>query len=144
MFGANVWCGATQLLDILLSVMYREGRASKLMTMTKTLHQLQQPRYLGPTQHGSALPRTIAQAIELTRALGEQFLWDDALSIVQDASDEDKYLNAMASIFANAALTIVAADGTDANAGFRGLPHVSAPRLLKQQVAAIHPLKHLV
>lgn len=123
---------------------YVWGRANKLMTTTKTLNQLQQPGSLGPTQHGSALPRTITQAIELTRALGEQFLWVDALSIVQDASEKHKYLNAMASIFANAVLTIVAAGGTDANAGFRGLPGISAPRQMSQQVAAIHPLKHLV
>lgn len=77
---------------------YVWGRASKLMTMTKTLHQLQQPGSLGPSQHGSAPPRTIAQATEPTRAMGEQFLWVDALSIVQDASDEGGCLNAMAYI----------------------------------------------
>lgn len=70
----------------------------------------------------SSLPRTIRDSIELVRALGERYLWVDALCIIQD-SKRSWTLNSrvMDLVYGNAYLTICAADGENANAGLRGL-----------------------
>ncbi|KAI3317126.1 HET-domain-containing protein [Xylariaceae sp. AK1471] len=64
------------------------------------------------------LARTIRDAVDLTAKLGFRFLWVDAICIVQDDHDVKEELIAnMAVIYGNAALTIVAASGTHADAG---------------------------
>lgn len=90
------------------------------------------------------LPKTVSQAINLTRALDERYLWVDALCIVQDAADKIDHLDAMASFFANACLTIVAADGTRADSGFQGLPGISRSRRAPQYAAELLPHRHLI
>ncbi|OCL11406.1 HET-domain-containing protein, partial [Glonium stellatum] len=67
------------------------------------------------------LPRTIRDAIDLTRKLGYLYLWVDSLCIVQDDESVKLHLIAnMDNIYANATVTIVAATGFDANAGLSG------------------------
>lgn len=54
------------------------------------------------------LPRTIRNAMTLTEELEEQYLWVDALCIVQDdVEDVQRQTAAMDSIYAGASLTIV-------------------------------------
>ena len=68
------------------------------------------------------LPRTIRDAIALTKELGERYLWVDALCIVQDdLEDVQRQTAAMDSVFSGAALTIAAAAGDDADHGLPGL-----------------------
>jgi hypothetical protein len=56
------------------------------------------------------LPKTIQDAIKVTRKLGIQFLWIDALCIIQDSRiDKSKEINSMGQIYKNATLTIAAA-----------------------------------
>lgn len=67
------------------------------------------------------LPKTIRDAIDLTHALGYLYLWVDSLCIVQDDDTVKLQLIAnMGSIYANATVTIVAATGSNANAGLSG------------------------
>ncbi|KAK4222391.1 heterokaryon incompatibility protein-domain-containing protein [Podospora fimiseda] len=55
------------------------------------------------------LPKTFQDAIEITRALGKQYLWIDALCIIQgDGGDWESQANTMQDIFANAYCTIAA------------------------------------
>lgn len=80
----------------------------------------------GPT---SELPQTIRDAIELAESLQERFLWIDNLCIVQDDEEHrDSLIRNMSSIYHNASLTIIAADGHDATWGLRGLAGISQPR----------------
>ena len=67
------------------------------------------------------LPRTIKDAIDFTAAIGERYLWVDALCIIQDDS-EDKAANIsiMDKIYGKAALTICAATGSDSDSGLSG------------------------
>ena len=68
------------------------------------------------------LPTVIKDAIDLTRRLGIQYIWIDALCIVQDSPRSWK-LNAynMDIIYGSADLTICAADGEDASMGLRAM-----------------------
>jgi hypothetical protein len=75
------------------------------------------------------IPITILNAIHFVRFLGERYLWVDSLCIVQD-DDEDRkpeQLNSMAAIYANGSLNIVAADGSNAAYGLRGVRELSKP-----------------
>jgi hypothetical protein len=67
----------------------------------------------------------------LLRTLDERYLWVDSLCVVQDASAEDMEgtLRAMAGIYASAEFTIVAAGGSDADHGLRGIGGPSQSRL---------------
>lgn len=80
---------------------------------------------ISPLQDG--LPRTIEDAIWLTAELGYQYLWVDAICIVQDESPELKeaHLLRMDAVYNCSELTIVAASGAHADSG---LPGISIPR----------------
>ncbi|KAK4959496.1 hypothetical protein LTR10_004301 [Elasticomyces elasticus] len=68
------------------------------------------------------LPRTIRHAMRVTEMIGERYLWVDAVSIVQDDdSEKAKIIAVMNMIYQGAILTIVAADGKNANVGLVGL-----------------------
>ncbi|KAF8963356.1 heterokaryon incompatibility protein-domain-containing protein [Flammula alnicola] len=64
------------------------------------------------------VPKTIVDAIELTRMLGIQYLWVDALCIIQDdAADWATESARMADYYGNGYLTITAAASKDAYMG---------------------------
>lgn len=122
------------------------------MTLRRNIDRLQlagsllreSPSLGSPTQdtaledESSVLPRTIRDAIELTQRLGENFLWVDSLCIVQDNQDEKrKHLSHMASIYANAYVTLVAAGGT-AFSGLRGIEHATPPMERKLRKTATY------
>ncbi|KFX91575.1 hypothetical protein O988_07693 [Pseudogymnoascus sp. VKM F-3808] len=69
--------------------------------------------------HFSALPLTLQHAILVTRALGLQYLWIDALCIIQDsASDTAHEIQAMDAVYGNAEVVICATSGTSSKSGF--------------------------
>ncbi|CAD6578934.1 MAG: hypothetical protein ASARMPRED_008897 [Alectoria sarmentosa] len=70
------------------------------------------------------LPRTISDAIEVTKTLGFKYLWVDALCIIQDSTeaaarqDMEQELATMDQVYKNATVTIVAACAPSATDGF--------------------------
>jgi hypothetical protein len=81
------------------------------------------------------IPKTIQNAIAVTKLLDEKYLWVDTLCIVQDDGPEKHAeMSKMGAIFANSAVTIIAAQGKHANSGLRGFRGVSEARNLKQNV----------
>ncbi|KAB8446221.1 hypothetical protein FH972_025203 [Carpinus fangiana] len=73
-------------------------------------------------QHWQTIAPTVRDAIDATGQLGFDYLWMDALCIPQDNRNVKQTLMAqMNFVYANAALTIVAAAGVDANHGLTGL-----------------------
>jgi hypothetical protein len=81
------------------------------------------------------LPQAIIDAMEVARAVGLQYLWVDALCIQQDdESDKDTQIGQMDKIYANAVITIVAADGRNANSPLKG---VSTERQIDQVVSEV-------
>ncbi|KAI5860990.1 heterokaryon incompatibility protein-domain-containing protein [Durotheca rogersii] len=68
-----------------------------------------------------SLPRSLQDAVTCTRALAYHYIWIDALCIIQDSvEDQREELGKMASIYRDAAVTIVAAGATSVSEGFLG------------------------
>jgi Heterokaryon incompatibility protein (HET) len=65
-----------------------------------------------------SLPRTIRDAIVITRKLGLRFVWIDALCIIQDSDlDKSREIERMGAIYQTAHVTIVAASAKDCDDG---------------------------
>lgn len=81
-----------------------------------TLETLSNPGSIANIE--SHLPKTILDAVDFVREIGERYLWVDALCLAHnDEDDVERSLWISNSIWAGAHLTIVAASGHDANAG---------------------------
>lgn len=64
------------------------------------------------------LPKTLRDAVLLTRAVGIRYLWIDSLCIIQDSNDDwEKEAATMGTVYARARLVIAATIGRDADAG---------------------------
>jgi hypothetical protein len=83
-----------------------------------------------------SLPKVIQDAIDLVRRLGFQYLWIDALCIIQDSARSWK-LNAynMDLIYGNAVFTICAADGPGASTGLLAMDEYTGTGSKDQLIA---------
>jgi hypothetical protein len=108
---------------------YVWGGAPTLKTNNGNLNSLMRENSLEFQRDG--IPRTIRDTICLVDQLGIPYLWVDSLCIVQD-DNESKHdqIQAMAGIYANSYVTIIAGNGWDANHGLRGIQGVTEPRHL--------------
>jgi hypothetical protein len=71
------------------------------------------------------LPKTLADAITITRRLGYQYLWAAPLCIIQgNKSDWNEESSKLASTYGQASLMLSAAEGADSNAGMLHERHV--------------------
>ncbi|RYP49459.1 hypothetical protein DL769_011068 [Monosporascus sp. CRB-8-3] len=115
-----------------VTLSYVWGTAPVFKATNENIKELAEP---GGLRHfHEDLPRTIQDAIIVAREAGFRYLWVDSLCILQDSVVDKRYqLAAMDRIYAEAALTIVAAGGDDANAGISGLHPGS--RNIRQQTA---------
>ncbi|KAI6351072.1 hypothetical protein MCOR25_010166 [Pyricularia grisea] len=74
----------------------------------------------------SELPQSISDGIDFVKALGEKYLWVDALCVIHD--DQHEMLQCgrlMTSIYRGSYLTLVAASETDASSGLSRRAYVS-------------------
>ncbi|KAG6377608.1 heterokaryon incompatibility protein-domain-containing protein [Boletus reticuloceps] len=84
----------------------------------------------------SVLPATIVDAIQLTRQIGERYLWVDALCIVQDSqADKASQISVMDQVYGRALLTLIAASGASVRAGLPGVR--AGSRMLNQHVECV-------
>ncbi|KAF2791408.1 HET-domain-containing protein [Melanomma pulvis-pyrius CBS 109.77] len=113
-----------------VALSYVWGRILDILETTKANFEvLQQPGALASPGVSSRLPRTVHDAIVLTKAMNQRYLWVDRLCIVQDDYENKKaQLDRMASIYTRSYFTIVAADGSDADHGLRGVPGTALSR----------------
>ncbi|GKU21821.1 unnamed protein product [Fusarium langsethiae] len=124
--------------DMFITLSYTWGGGKNLRVTKSNLEELQEPGALRSKKVVTQLPATILDAIELTRTLGEKWLWVDSLCTLQDDDEGLKReLAAVNRIYATSFLTIVAADGEDAEYGLRGLRGISKPRVIKQRVESL-------
>lgn len=78
------------------------------------------------------LPRTVNDAIDMVRSLNENFLWIDALCLVQDdPHDVQLGIEMMNSIYQGSYFTIIAGSGEDAGSGIPGVSQGSRSILEK-------------
>lgn len=111
-----------------VALSYRWGNHSWPAVDQEMLTALRKPGALA-TAH---LAPIVRHAMSLTLALGERFLWVDALCVVQGDNTGTKHqLNLMGAFYASALLTIVVANG-DSVTGIQGLKGVSSSREAKQ------------
>ncbi|KAH7345927.1 heterokaryon incompatibility protein-domain-containing protein, partial [Pyrenochaeta sp. MPI-SDFR-AT-0127] len=82
----------------------------------------------GSAASTGVIPRTILDAMKVTRALGQQYLWVDSICILNEPEELTSTVEAMDIIYKKALLTIVGAAGSDCMAG---LPraHARAPQI---------------
>lgn len=99
---------------------YVWGKA--VMDITKTSTQNLAGRMeAGSLESIPSLPKTVTDAIKLACEIGVRYLWVDCLSIVQDSPKKHQDIHNMDIIYSQAALTIVAVDGKDADSGLAGV-----------------------
>ncbi|KAF5676341.1 hypothetical protein FDENT_9510 [Fusarium denticulatum] len=110
-----------------LALSYIWGAVKNIRLTQLNLKRLLTP---GSMEGLNGLPRTVRDAIELTRKLGVQYLWIDALCLIQnDMEDLERGINVMDLIYERSLLTIIAASGNDADAGLPGVRARSRPSL---------------
>ncbi|OCL12173.1 hypothetical protein AOQ84DRAFT_285710, partial [Glonium stellatum] len=104
-----------------VALSYVWGNANQLRLTSNTLHALSQEGAL----HGCFQTATTVQdSIELCRGIGKRYLWVDSLCILQDDLDEKHgSLTHMSTVYESAVLTIIAASGSNADAGLPGVRH---------------------
>ncbi|RGP71648.1 heterokaryon incompatibility [Fusarium sporotrichioides] len=79
------------------------------------------------------IPAILSRAAYLVSVIGERYLWVDAICIPHEKESATDQLRLMGAIYANAIITIIAADG-DSLTGLAGFKGVSEPRQLEQEV----------
>jgi len=118
-----------------IALSYVWGAAATLQTTTKNIGELLEYRILADAIDQSKLPQTVVHAIHLVGVFRMRYLWVDSLCIVQDDDIRKHHqIQNMASIYANAWLTIIAAEGQDANHGIHGIRHISKQRSFDQHI----------
>ncbi|KAI1165862.1 HET-domain-containing protein [Nemania serpens] len=140
-----VWPRNLRLIDVTQRCIVDVPSACSYFTLSYVWGQEQDPcrittenmalLYVPGALDSYPLPKTIEDAIWLTREMGVKYLWVDRLCVIQD-SDADKaiQLPQMDLVYSSAALTIVAASGTavDGLAGVNG-----TPRIINQDTARV-------
>ena len=117
-----------------VALSYRWGEHSRFSVNADTIAKLQKPNALDSPEISVHLVPVLRNAMYLTSAIGERYLWADALCIPHgDHAAAAKQRNLMGAIYASAIVTIIAADG-DSQDGILGLRDISAPRKLEQRI----------
>ncbi|KAH8892717.1 HET-domain-containing protein [Thozetella sp. PMI_491] len=103
-----------------VALSYTWGRVPMLKLKYRNLSSLMQEG--GLRRAFSMIPRTVLDAMEVVLAMGERYLWVDALCKLQEESIEAATETAsMDRIYGSALVTIVAASGDDADHGLVGV-----------------------
>jgi hypothetical protein len=120
-----------------LALSYVWGPTKQLKLLSSNPEELRTKGSLSPKN--PAMPKTIQDTMYVCRALGENYLWVDALCIMQDLElDKQAQIGVMDKIYHNAFLTIVAAVG-DASTGLSGGP--GGPSRTEAMTASVQGLK---
>lgn len=117
-----------------IALSYLWGQHRQVVFGARARAALFEPQSLNRPDIQAMISPIINHAIQLTGRLGERYLWVDALCI--DQNDEEhtrRQLQAMAVIYARAALTIINAEG-DSQVGIPGLKGISGPREQRQTI----------
>jgi len=106
-----------------------ESDAAFFKTLLSNVAQREVPGFFASDDSRKRIPRTIRDAMTVTRRLGLRYLWVDSLCIVQDNSGDD-WLDAirkMDIVYGAAYVTIIAVGSSDAFAGIAGVESGRGP-----------------
>ena len=99
--------------DDYIALSYCWGGPQKCQTTTNTVDEHYKRIMLRD------LSLSIQDAVEVTRQLGFQYLWVDALCIIQDSQeDKEREMAQMCEVYQNAHVTIVGACAANSNEGY--------------------------
>lgn len=105
--------------SVYCTLSYVWGSTKQFLTTKSSLHHLSQPG--GLSRFWDEIPSTIQDAIGLVRDLGLQYLWVDAICIVQDDNEtKTDAIKQMHLVYGKSYITIVAGTGDNANYGLPG------------------------
>lgn len=117
-----------------VALSYRYGSGFEFRLGEERLDRLRSPHALDEHEVVEQLTPIVKHAMHTTQQLGERFLWLDSLCIpAGDLQGRNAELNIMGAIYANAVVTIIAAD-EDAQVGIPGLRGSSGSRNLSQRI----------
>lgn len=117
-----------------VALSYRWGASAGLQTDLKALARFRTSGGLSKSGYAQSIPPTLRNAMRLVTALGERYLWADAICLAQsDNENMARELDNMAAIYASAKMTLVVTDG-DAMDEIPGLKFISQPRGFLQKV----------
>lgn len=117
--------------DEYLVLSYTWGETNMCMTLLENVEARRQPKALASVP----FPKSIRDAMNLVRSLGERLLWIDAICIVQDDDAQKRRdIPNMDIVYGRAYATIVALNGDNADAG---LPGVAPGTRACQQIETI-------
>ena len=123
-----------------LALSYVWGKVPSLQLQKHNLGQLTKVNAL--RESFSELSSVVRDAIILTREIGERYLWVDTLCICQDDSgSKEMQIANMNIVYAQAAMTLVALEGSDASYGLPGVQPYPMPR--HQPLERVHQLRML-
>ena len=122
-----------------LSYVWGNCKNKKLYTTTRNVGERQQIGGLGRVRY----PKTIADAINLTKDLEIRYLWIDALCIIQDGDNLEDQIQTMDRMFGLTSLVLVAAAGVDQEAGLTGYRDTPRTRT-DQRIANVQGLRVVV
>ncbi|KAI9695843.1 MAG: hypothetical protein M1820_008398 [Bogoriella megaspora] len=112
---------------------YVWGKYEAIKLDGRNLSQLTILGGLAPSR--AAVSKTIRAAMDVTAALRQRYLWVDSLCIRQDdESEKATQIRQMDRIYGNALVTIVAADGTSADSGLKGVTYKRDIEQLAEEV----------
>ncbi len=112
-----------------VTLSYKWGSTSRFCTTSANIDE-----YMCSIPYDS-MPKTIQQAVDMSSAMGYQYLWIDALCIIQDLpQDVHQEIDSMDRVYKNASFTIFAACGDNADDGFSRLRD---PRWIKPCLLSI-------
>ncbi|GAB1314480.1 hypothetical protein MFIFM68171_04690 [Madurella fahalii] len=103
-----------------VALSYVWGQAKQFRALKSNIHLLERKGYLGSIK--AELPRTITDAMDFTRQMGQRYLWVDALCIVQDDPESVvSLIDKMDMIYGISIFTIIAAAGDSSASGLPGV-----------------------
>lgn len=127
-----------------VALSYVWGGVLSSETTTRNIDLLQRPGVLNENNSGVVIPQTIRHSMKLVGLLGQRHLWVDRFCICQDnAETKHSQLHLMGDIYSNAYLTIIAANGWDADHGLRGIEGVTLPRNFSPHMNGVSYLDHI-
>lgn len=117
-----------------VAISYTYGKYTRPSITSSDFTRLQEPFALTTPEFSNLISPMIRHAMRMTNIIEERFLWADSLCITHhDPKTASEQLKLMGAIYANAIVTIIAADG-DSESGLSGLQGISGSREISQDI----------